>query len=203
MQHVVHNRATIRVADRTDLSGRVTADEVNLERFHNRFRKVCALGRTWLVLITACMGLYLLLPDRGLAQNNQGQNGQGINGTYSVHITGYVGLPDSLIPLAVVGRVTHFINGNSGTERGFATTMFNGQKITTTFTGTLNRNLDGSGSWSEIVNQTSTTSPPLLTNLTFILYPTPDGNIINEVETDQGTVLAGVLTRGSPTGDQQ
>ena len=72
MQHVVHNRATIRVADRTDLSGKVTADEVNLDRFHNRIRKVCALGRTWLVLITACMGLYLLLPNRGLAQNNQG-----------------------------------------------------------------------------------------------------------------------------------
>ena len=42
MQHAVHNRATIRVADRTDLSGRVTADEVNLDRIHNRIRKVCA-----------------------------------------------------------------------------------------------------------------------------------------------------------------
>jgi hypothetical protein len=43
MQHAVHNRATIRVADRTDVRGRVTADEVNLHRFHNRIRKVCAL----------------------------------------------------------------------------------------------------------------------------------------------------------------
>jgi hypothetical protein len=42
MKHAVHNRATIRVADRTDVSGRVTADEVNLDRFHNRIRKVCA-----------------------------------------------------------------------------------------------------------------------------------------------------------------
>jgi plastocyanin len=42
MQHGVHNPATIRVVDRTDVSGRVTADEVNLERFHNRIRKVCA-----------------------------------------------------------------------------------------------------------------------------------------------------------------
>src|SRR5215472_14947240 len=156
----------------------------------------------WLVLVTASMGLYLLLPDRGLAQNNQGQNptvtpgapiDAGINGTYSVHITGYVGLP-SLIPLAVAGRVTHFINGDRGTERGVATTMVNGQKITTTFEGTLKLNPDGV-SWSEIVNQTSTTSPPLLKGLTFILYPTPDGNIINEVETDGGTVAAGVLTR--------
>jgi hypothetical protein len=43
MQHAVRNRATVRVADRTDVSGRVTADEVNLDRFHNRIRKVCAL----------------------------------------------------------------------------------------------------------------------------------------------------------------
>jgi plastocyanin len=41
MRHVVHNRATIRVADRTGISGRVTADEMNLDRFHNRISKVC------------------------------------------------------------------------------------------------------------------------------------------------------------------
>jgi hypothetical protein len=39
----VHNRATTRVADRTDVSGRATADEVNFDRFHNRVRKVRAL----------------------------------------------------------------------------------------------------------------------------------------------------------------
>jgi hypothetical protein len=43
MQHAVHNRATIRVADRTDVRGTVTADEVNLDRFHNRIGKVRAL----------------------------------------------------------------------------------------------------------------------------------------------------------------
>ena len=43
MQHAVHNRATTRVADRTDISGRATADEVNFDRFHNRVRKVRAL----------------------------------------------------------------------------------------------------------------------------------------------------------------
>jgi hypothetical protein len=37
------NRATMRVADTTDVSGRVTADEVNLERIHYSFRKVCTL----------------------------------------------------------------------------------------------------------------------------------------------------------------
>jgi hypothetical protein len=42
MQRSVLNRATMRVADTTDGSGRVTADEVNLDRIHNRIRKVCA-----------------------------------------------------------------------------------------------------------------------------------------------------------------
>jgi plastocyanin len=49
MPRTVHNRATIGVADRTDVSGRVTADEVNLDRFHNRFRKVCALVAATLI----------------------------------------------------------------------------------------------------------------------------------------------------------
>jgi hypothetical protein len=43
MQHALLNRATMRVTDTTDVSGRVTADEVNLDRFHNRIRKVCTL----------------------------------------------------------------------------------------------------------------------------------------------------------------
>jgi len=48
MQHAVHTRATNRVADRTDVSGRVTAD-VNLDRFHNRIRKVRALVAATLI----------------------------------------------------------------------------------------------------------------------------------------------------------
>jgi hypothetical protein len=43
MQHAVLNRATVRVANTTDVSGRVTADNVNLERIHYSFRKVCTL----------------------------------------------------------------------------------------------------------------------------------------------------------------
>jgi hypothetical protein len=45
MQRASLNRATMRVAD-TDTreeSGRVTADDVNLERIHYSFRKVCTL----------------------------------------------------------------------------------------------------------------------------------------------------------------
>ena len=49
MQRIVLNRATIEVAKTTDASGRVTADEVNLDRFHNRIRKVCALVAATLI----------------------------------------------------------------------------------------------------------------------------------------------------------
>ena len=49
MQRTVLNRATIEVAKTTDASGRVTADEVNLDRFHNRIRKVCALVAATLI----------------------------------------------------------------------------------------------------------------------------------------------------------
>jgi plastocyanin len=49
MQRALLNRATMRVADTTEVSGRVTADEVNLDRFHNRIRKVCALVAATLI----------------------------------------------------------------------------------------------------------------------------------------------------------
>jgi hypothetical protein len=49
MQHAVHTRATNRVADRKDVSGRITADEVSLDRFLNRIRKVRALVAATLV----------------------------------------------------------------------------------------------------------------------------------------------------------
>jgi hypothetical protein len=70
MQHAVHNRATIRVADRMDVSGRVTADEVNLDRFHNRIRKVCALvgPRSKVYLSAAMMILIVMLAVPAVAQ---------------------------------------------------------------------------------------------------------------------------------------
>ena len=60
MQRAVLNRATMRVAETTEVSGRVTANSVNLERIHKRIRKVCAfvaatLGPSslrWMLLLT-------------------------------------------------------------------------------------------------------------------------------------------------------
>jgi hypothetical protein len=49
MQAAMLNRATMRVVDTTDVNGRVTADEVNLGRIHNRIRKVCAFVAATLI----------------------------------------------------------------------------------------------------------------------------------------------------------
>jgi hypothetical protein len=91
MQRALLNRATMRVADRTDVSGRVTADEVNLDRFHNRIREVRLIAGTWLASVTVSLGLYLGLTVCGLAQNDQGQNNQGFLdpfvGSWLVHAT--------------------------------------------------------------------------------------------------------------------
>jgi hypothetical protein len=42
MQRAVRNRSAIEAADKTAVSGRGTANEVNVDRIHNRIRKVCA-----------------------------------------------------------------------------------------------------------------------------------------------------------------
>jgi len=63
MQRAVLSRATMRVADTTDLSGRVTADEVNLDRFHNGIRKIYTL-----------VAATLILPALAFAQDNHGDN---------------------------------------------------------------------------------------------------------------------------------
>ena len=71
MQQAVLNRATMRVANTTEVSGRVTADEVNLDRFHNRIREVCALvtatsipsSLRWMLLLTVLVVPHLLWGD--------------------------------------------------------------------------------------------------------------------------------------------
>jgi hypothetical protein len=43
VQRALLNRTAMRVADRREVSGRVTAEDVSLERIHYSFRKVCTL----------------------------------------------------------------------------------------------------------------------------------------------------------------
>ena len=70
MQHALHNRPTIGVADTTEISGRVTANEVNLDRIHNRIRKVCALVAATLIpssLRWMSLLAVLIVPQAGRA----------------------------------------------------------------------------------------------------------------------------------------
>jgi hypothetical protein len=70
MQLAVLNRATIEVADTAEVSGRVTADDVNLDRFQNRIGKVCALvaARSKVYLSAATMILIMTLAVPATAQ---------------------------------------------------------------------------------------------------------------------------------------
>ena len=197
MQRALLSRATMRVADRTDVSGRLTADEVNLDRFHNCIRKVCAL-----------VAATLILPALAYADNNQGDGRHGIhpgvpNGTYVGTESGWVPsftptqhpVVDGQVPVVEAGRETFIPTGTTnglafGTTSGVSAFSAGGQVFTgVTFAGTFTVNADGS------VSATSTILTPFQETLHFKLYPSPDGNTIAFVQTDPGATINGVMTR--------
>ena len=116
MLRAMLNCATMRVADTTEVSGRVTADSREKQTMKPTIRRCLALA-------VAFLGLYLALPDCGLAQNNQDQNDQGTginlrvpNGTYPFQDSGYVPPTPgatTLVPLGAAGRLTFFANGTT------------------------------------------------------------------------------------------
>jgi hypothetical protein len=192
----------MRVADTTEVSGRVTADEVNLDRIHNRIRKVCAL-----------VAATLILPTLAYAQNNQGDDqGDGRhgihpgvpNGTYVGTESGWTPsftptqhpVVDGQVPVAEAGRETFIPTGTTnglafGTTSGVSAFSAGGQVFTgVTFAGTFTVNADGS------VSATSTILTPFQETLHFILYPSTDGNTIAFVQIDRGATINGVMTRG-------
>jgi len=189
MQRALLNRATMRVADTTEVSSRVTADEVNLDRFHNRIRKVCALGRTWLALVAASVGLYLLLPDRGLAQRITVAT---LKGAYVTSQTGTITVNGTVIPITLAGVETFF--GNGTVSGVFTFDAIPGGSILSglhsTFTGTYTLNADG-------VSFTQINTDPTGEVNTEELYPTLDGSTIASIQTTAGSFLSGVWTRSS------
>ena len=155
------------------------------------------IARRWRVLLTASMGLYLVLTaDRGLAQDDQGIKPGVPNGTYASHSTGYIplGPSGSLVPLAAAGHITY---SNDGTTSGVFTTSVNGQISTFPVHGTWTLNPDGS------VSETDTQTGGQGLTLHFTDYPTLDGNTITFVQTDTGSIASGIGTRGSPAGNEQ
>jgi hypothetical protein len=190
MQRSVLNRATMRVADMTEVSGRVTADEVNLDRFHNRIRKVCAL-----------VAATLILPTLAYADNNQGDDqGDGrhgitvatLKGAYVTATTGSITVNGTVIPITLAGVWTFFGNGTASGVFTFAAipggSILSG--LHSTFTTTYTRNADG-------VSFTATNTDPTGEVNTEELYPTLDGSTIASNQTTAGSFLSAVWTRSS------
>jgi hypothetical protein len=140
------------------------------------------------------MGLYLVLPNRGLANDDEGIKPGVPNGTYVFTDSGYFvppAVPSGQVPEAGAGSLTFFANG---TVRGVSAFSFGGDVFRITSAGTFTVNADGS------VSVTVTTS--LGDVLHFIDYLTPDGNTLAFVQTDPGSIHNAVARRGSPTRDE-
>ena len=115
MKHAVQNRATICVADRTDVSGRVTADEVNLDRFHKRIHKVCALvaARSKVYLSATTMILIVTLVVPATAQI-----------TFDGAFQGYEkGTPQPQNTQSALGTVTGFVSNLGQVSLTYNTTI--------------------------------------------------------------------------------
>jgi len=193
MQHAVLNRATMRVADTTEVSGRVTADEVNLDRFHNRIRKVCALGRTWLALVAASVGLYLVLPDRGLAQSITVAT---LKGTYVTAATGTITIPSGEVVQITLAGVEIFPGDGTATGAITLALIFPGGSIVPniheTFKATYTLNADGVSFTA--INRNPANPADVNTE---VFYPTLDGSTFTSNQTTTGSFLSAVWTRSS------
>ena len=194
MQHAVHNCATIRVAEKTDVSGRVTADSIKHELYAKKQSSLWRLSIFGFCKVCALAAATFILPALTYADNNrgddQGDGRPGVpNGTYVLTDSGYFvppSVPSGQVPEAGAARLTYFANG---TLSGVGSFSIGGQVFSgITSAGTFTVNADGS------VSETITTS--LGNVLHFTAYPTPDGNTIAFVQTDAGSIHNGVATRG-------
>jgi hypothetical protein len=211
MQRALLNRATMRVADTTEVSGRVTADSIKHELYAKTQSSLWRLTIFGFCKVCSLVAATLILPALAYAQNNQGDDqGDGRhgihpgvpNGTYSFTDNGWVPanpnqhpVVDGQVPLAGAGRETFIPTGTTnglafGTTSGVSAFSAGGQLFSPViFAGTFKVLADGS------VSATTTILTPFQETLHFILYPSPDGNTIAFVQTDAGITINGVLTR--------
>jgi hypothetical protein len=161
MQHAKHNRATIRVADRTEVSGRVTADEVNLDRFDNHIRKVCALmaARSKVYFSAATMILIVTLAVPAVAQVTFGGAIQGyergiVKGTTQSSFGTVTGIVSNLGQLSLTYDVTINLMTGVGTGSGVLLIAKDGDSIFTTIYGKFT--LPSSGSTLSVPSVTET-----------------------------------------------
>jgi hypothetical protein len=125
MQRALLNRATMRVAETTEASGRVTADGVNLERILYSIRKVCTL-----------VAATLILPSLSYAQNNQGDNNQGDDLFSNNGLSYLISLTDATGVFVARGVLTFHADHTVSSilsGQGQPTVIFQGQKLTSSF----------------------------------------------------------------------
>jgi hypothetical protein len=140
------------------------------------------------------VGLYLVLPDRGLAQSITVGT---LKGTYVTAQSGNTTVSGNLIPITLDAVETFFGNG---TASGVATFQVafpapgHPEVFKVKFTATYSVNPDGIS-----VSETSKTVFPdgSVEVNNFDLYPTLDGSTIAQIATDLGELRSGVLTRSS------
>jgi hypothetical protein len=200
MPRAMLNHATMRVADTTEVSGRVTADSREKQTMKPTIRRCLALA-------IAFLGLYLALPEGGLAQSVKGPpiTLATLKGTYVGAFSGYMPDPSSptnLIPFAVAGTETYFGDGTASGVTTFTTKNPDGTIFVlgrVTFTGTYTLNPDGV-SFSETDTQTSGPFNGLVIH--FDDFPTPDGGTIATIQTDTNpdpTKAVGAISSGFST----
>jgi len=142
MQYTVHNRATIRVANRTEVSGRVTAHEVNLDRYHDRIRKVCAFvaARSKVYFSAATIILIVTLAVPAVAQVTfdgaiQGHERGLLKDTKQLTFGTVTGIVSNLGQLSLTYDVTINLVTGVGTGSGVLLIEKNGDSIFTTING--------------------------------------------------------------------
>jgi hypothetical protein len=142
MQHAKHNRATISAADRTAVSGRVTAQEVNLDQFHNRIRKVCALvaARSKVYFSAATTILIVTLAVPAVAQVTfdgaiQGHERGIIKGTTQSSFGTATGTVSNLGQLSLTYDIAINLITGVGTGSGVLLIAKDGDSVFTTISG--------------------------------------------------------------------
>jgi hypothetical protein len=142
MQYTVHNCATMHVAGRTGLSGRVTAEEVNLDRFHSCIHKVCALvaarSKVYLSVATMILIGMLAVPAVGQVTFNgaiQGHERGIVKGTTQSTFGTVTGIVSNLGQLSITYDDTINLMTGVGTGSGVLLIGKNGDSIFTTISG--------------------------------------------------------------------
>jgi len=148
--------------------------------------------RKGLALVAASVGLYLVLPDRGLAQSITLAT---LKGTYVGAATGTITIPSGqVVQITLAGVEKFFGDGTASGEITLALVFPNGDivpDINETFTAIYTRRDDVS------FNATNTNPANPQDQNTEVLYPTLDGSTFTSNQTTKGSFLSAVWTRSS------